>query len=949
MKKRIGCFLLACLLLTGLCPPSGILAEEASAGGSSQGTVSAPEGSYAAYDARYAAVEAGKEPVEAQPAPGTAMRTLEGKACAVSGEEEPLSFTVTLPAEGRYRIVVEYYALEGSINAVERGLLINGASPFSEAEILSFSRMYKDADPYDGGFTYDKQGNELRPTQEEVFGFQECALTGGGSYYDEPFSFYFPAEESTVTFTYIREDFAISRLTLEPEESIPSYAQVQEAYEAAGYTEAAGDAPIKVQAENSYRKSSPSLYPISDRMSAASEPFDPYHILLNTIGSSNWKNNGDWISWQITVPESGLYRIALRERQNLVSGSFVTRRLTIDGELPFAEAANLQFVYDPSWKVEVLGGEDGAYTFYFEAGKTYELRLEAALGDLAEILRDVEESIQNLNLVYRQILVITGASPDPYRDYQLETELAGGLQTLRDEAARLHGVLDRIHAVSNLGGSFTSSIEKMLVRIEAMAEKPKKIPKTFTDFKNCIIGLSSWLYTAAQQTLELDYIALLPGEAEIPRANAGFFESLSANFSLFLSSFVSDYSTMGSGEEGSEVTAWVGTGRDQATIISRLCETEFTQETGIHVDLKLVSVGSLLPAVLAGQGPDVYLTAAVTDPMNYALRGAVRDLAEFSDFSSVASRFTESALTPYTYEGHVYALPETQTFPVLFYRTDILSELGLEVPETWDDVIDMLGVLQRNNMSFALPAYASSSTVLDMTSFATFLYQNGGDFFTEDKTAAAVDSEEGVEAFEQYLNYYTAYSLPHTYDFVTRFRMGEFPIGIADYSVYNTLSVSAPEIAGLWKIAVVPGTRQEDGSVDHTAASTGTCTMMLSSAKDPEAAWSFLKWWSEADTQVSYGRELETVMGVGARYAAANIEALGRMAWSKEELATLTAQRDWTVGIPEVPGGYLKEREISFAVREVILEGANPRESLLDHVKRINEEITKKRKEFGLN
>ena len=90
-------------------------------------------------------------------------------------------------------------------------------------------------------------------------------------------------------------------------------------------------------------------------------------------------------------------------------------------------------------------------------------------------------------------------------------------------------------------------------------------------------------------------------------------------------------------------------------------------------------------------------------------------------------------------------------------------------------------------------------------------------------------------------------------------------------------------------------------------------------------------------------------MGIASRYAAANTDALHSLSWLASELKVLDAQRQWVVGVPEVPGGYLKDREISFAVRAAVRDGDNAREALLDHTKRINEEIDKKRKEFNMN
>lgn len=917
---------------------------------SGNGELSAAADSYSLYAEKYKDVPYGPEQV-LKPAADMTVQEFEGVPCAVDDGESPLTFRFHLDAAARYVIYVEYYTREGKSSNIERSLAINGEIPFSEASLFVLSRMYRDAVPYNNGFEFDERGNELRPTQEEVFGFQETALKSSTGYYNAPFSFYFPAGDNTLTFTCVREGIAISKITLKKAEELPGYREVKAGYDDQGLTAVEGSEPIKIQAENTYRKSTPTIYPISDRTSAASEPLDVNHILLNTIGSTNWKSAGEWLSWKLTVPKTGLYRIALRERQNLVSGNFVTRKLSINGVVPFAEAENLQFVYSPKWQVEVLGDGETEFEFYFVEGEEYELRLEVTLGDLADILRQVQESITNLNYVYRQILIITGPSPDPYRDYNLGTELADCMEILREESARLKSVMAAIEDKAGVKGSFTSSLEKTVVRVDAMVKDPDTIPKKFVDFRNCIVGLGAWIQSAAQQNLELDYIAALPKDAPALRADAGFLENTGMAFMIFFGSFVNDYSTIGNAasEEASAVNVWIATGRDQATIIKQLIDNSFTAGTGIEANLKLVAAGSLLPAVLAGKGPDIYLSSGAADPINYAMRGAVREISSFPDFEEVAGRFYDSALVPYSYGGKTYALPETQSFPVMFYRTDILQELGLEVPDTWDDVIDMLSVLQKNHMTFGLPAYNAGGTALELTSFATLLYQFGGSIFSEDGKKVGFDSEEGIEAFEYWMSFYTVYSLESTYDLSTRFRMGEIPIAIADYGMYNTLSVSAPEIAGLWTFTTVPGTAGGEGEIRRQVAGGGLATMMMTGVRNPENAWEFMKWWSDVDTQVSYGRELESIMGVASRYQASNKDALERMPWTAAETETLSDQWQYVVGIPEVPGGYLKDREISFAVRSVLKQGANARESLLDHIDRINTEITRKRKEFNLD
>jgi ABC-type glycerol-3-phosphate transport system substrate-binding protein len=208
-----------------------------------------------------------------------------------------------------------------------------------------------------------------------------------------------------------------------------------------------------------------------------------------------------------------------------------------------------------------------------------------------------------------------------------------------------------------------------------------------------------------------------------------------------------------------------------------------------------------------------------------------------------------------------------------------------------------------------------------------------------------------MQAFEFWTEFYTNYSFELTITwatFINRFRTGEMPIGISDYNVYNTLMVSAPEIRGKWTFANMPGTRQEDGTIDRSTATSGTAVIMLKTTNVPEAAWEFMKWWTDADTQTAYNRELESIIGTAARHATPNIEAFSRLPWTVEELEILNAQFPWTVGVPEVPGGYYTGRNLENAFRKVVNNNINPRQTFEEYIVMINHEITRKREEFGL-
>jgi ABC-type glycerol-3-phosphate transport system substrate-binding protein len=188
--------------------------------------------------------------------------------------------------------------------------------------------------------------------------------------------------------------------------------------------------------------------------------------------------------------------------------------------------------------------------------------------------------------------------------------------------------------------------------------------------------------------------------------------------------------------------------------------------------------------------------------------------------------------------------------------------------------------------------------------------------------------------------------------FLNRFRSGETPIGIVGYDMYNTLAVSAPEIRGKWDFALLPGTLEYDENgnqyVDHQGAASGMSMMMMGTTKKPYEAWVFMDWFTDADTQVTYAREIEAILGAAARHNTANVAAFTRLAWSESEKEVLMAQWVETVGVPEVAGGYYTGRNLENAFREVVNNNFNPRQILSDYIRTINSEIDRKREEFGL-
>lgn len=883
---------------------------------------------------------------------GAQVQSHEGVQVLHTQETSTVTWKFQVEQAGFYNIAVDYYHEDSRSIDAEREVRINGQLPFQNAAYIAFNRFWANAAP----IRQDNQGNDIRPSQAEVFQMGSIRLMDSTTGYEAaPYKFYFAEGENTLTFIGQNEPLMLRSITLEPVQQTQDYESYYASLSAANAGKQLNtennDWSLMIQGEASTLRSDPSLYAINDRAGSNTYPQSVTKVRLNAIGGNSWRVAGQWIEWEVEVPADGWYNIAIKGRQNYERGKNSSRLLTIDGAVPFRQMEDVGFRYSNAWEMNALGDENGEYCFFLTKG-VHTLRMEVTLGNLGASLSKLEDSVFRLNQLYRQLLVVMGRNPDKYRDYQITATYPDISDAMLLESQRLYQILDEIIEYSGGKSSKTGTILSLARLLEEFAADPDTVIQSkLSAFRDYISAMGTTIQSLSESKLDIDYIVIKETGAIWPEDKETFLGKIGHEIGALAASFFVDYDSVGNvyGDDEDVVEVWILAGRDQSNALKTMIDDDFTANTGIKVNLKLVESGAVLGAVVAGNGPDILLSAAQGEPVNYAMRNAVEDLTQFEDFEEVIGRFAESAYNPYLYDGGVYALPETQTFSVLFYREDILADLGLEVPQTWDDLVNMLPTLQHNNMEIGMPNVMSTGAG-DLSAFYSIMYQKGVPLYN-DAGYANMDQEGAIEAFEYYVRFYTNHDQPKEFTFADRFRSGEMPIGIAGFGLYNTLAVFAPELKGMWSFGLLPGTMREDGTIDHTSFASGSCSMLLKNEDEDvrKNAWEFLKWWSSTEVQTRFGREMESILGAAGRYATANVEAFSSLAWSQKELAVLNAQREQTASNREVPGGYYTARQVVNAVRKVVNDSEVPRETLLDYNQAINDEIAKKRKEFGLD
>lgn len=906
------------------------------------------ENAYRAYKQKYSNFKNAEEDIKLDGGntPYTDKSDTEYNNTSVIGAGESAVYSFSVPGDAAYNIKLCYLLPEGNGNDLTVKLLLDGKLPFTEAEDLTLPRMYKDSD----GKRYDSYGNQYSPEQEEAGEFVTKAFGDITGAENLPYTFYLTAGIHSIAISSENNSFIVAELIIAAPDALKSYSETEKHYGEMGYSAADGQ-PVIIEGESAALKSTRAIVPKSDSTSPVPHPADSKKQVINYIGGSNWKSPGEEVVWKIKVENAGLYRLGITFKQDQTVNGYSYRQLKIDGEVPFYEALNLKFYYGTGWQYcEFADDDKKPYLFYLDKGE-HTLSLTATLSETAELYNELREITSELSDIYLEIAMITGESPDKNRDYDLFKQIDGFNDNLESNRSRLTSLSENAKKLSDgKETSFISAINNMARVLKSMLDNPYTAQNYVTDYYNNYTTLSAWLYDMKSMPLCIDRLYLYPSDSGEKPKMPGFFKKLGFGTERFLISFVSEYSG-GKGSGETDLKIWVNWGRDQAMVLNSLIEESFTPKTGIKVNLELTDA-TLVKGILSGNAPDLSLHLPRTEPVNLAMRGALYDLTRFDDYSEVKKRFGESADIPYIYGGGTYALPDTQSFYIMFYRKDILEKLEIPVPETWDEFLAATAVLQRNNMQSWIPytQITTSATVNTgvggLNLFASILQQFGGEFYNENKTATALENPVALNAFTFWTDMYTKYKLPTTASFYNRFRLGTMPLGIEVYTLYTTLKEAAPEIDGRWGIALVPGTEQ-NGTVNHTVSGAGTGCGIISSSKNKNAAWEFLKWWTSADTQLRYNNNVESVLGAVSRTTTATLEAFENMSWEKKDLEILLKQRENISEIPEVAGSYYVSRAVDQAFWTVINGEEAPKDSLSEWAEIADNEIERKINQYS--
>ena len=862
-------------------------------------------------------------------------------------EGKSATFTVNLDKADKLAIYVDYYILHNGLADSELEIAINGQTV---SERSSLKALWHNATEK---FATDSFGNEIVPTQEKRNEwvrnsplYEYDALTTIAPVYP------FIAGDNTVTLTAITAgEFLLGHLSVQAEKLPDTYAEYSQKHANA----AVGTGNDTVEAEHLYYKNSTSIVP-TYAADVNVTPYQTYTSPLNTI--SGFAMPTQTVCYEISVASSGMYNIAfnyLNDTANRVTFA----KIAIDGETPFRELLRYPFVNSDGYTVETLSDHKTGepYAIYLTEGKHFlSIKIDGSM--VASYLEDLTKSIDELNGIYLDLKKIAGTIQDNNREWNPDTDYPGVVDKLKEINKQLYdlsGVLKKINGAETVNYQAIIYIEATINAIEGLLEKPRYIANNYAQLSE---GSGSIVQTLANARtdiegtlLSLDKIVVYPkgSKANIEQRSGWF--AFWEGVKKFFRSFVTDYSVVSSDDDTIEV--WVARSRQYVDLMQQMMDaSDFTTKTGYKVRFSILAdEGKLILSNAANISPNAVMGISNWLPYEMGIRDLTVDLTQYPDYGEVISRFSTGAMISLIADGKGLALPETQDFYVMYYRKDILSKWGItELPNTWNDVISILPELQRHGANFYIPLSSATSSKSIMTT-APFIYQYGGNLFSEDATRTTISEENSLNAIKLMTELYTLYGLPQQIsNFFDNFRNGSLPIGISTFDTYIRLSMAAPEISGKWGVALSPGVMNEPGVVERWQTGSATSMTLLKSkdSKKDDAGWELLKWWSSADVQTDFMNRLTMLYGKSYIWNSANVEAFGNsVAFATEDKKVILEQWQWMREIPKVPGWYMLERELSNAWNNIVINGQNTRSVIENAVTTIDKELQRKLEEFG--
>ncbi len=872
-----------------------------------------------------------------------------GEACVDLSKSKKATYSVNVSNAGMYHIEFDYIVSENVLNNLTLSVMINGEYQYDEAKTIDVPLLWEDESKE---FILDSYGDESLPTQKRIVEWNKLYLYNNTYLTSEPLYFYFEKGENTIEIINVQDsEIQIKDLKV----TAPTKKLTYDEYLAKIGDKSSPKANILIDAINYISKNS-SYVRLTAYQNASVKPYNPIDKKLNVIDGTAWNKAGQEVTFsidadgkdgRIKVEEDGYYNISLHYL-NTKDQFSVFRTIKIDGEVPFEEFVAYEFKETGSskWRLETL-----PYKVYLTKGE-HTISLKAEKSPMITEFRDIQLLIDHINQFCLEAKKIIGGDVDKNRTWNFTKVIPETESYLKAyDTVIKYTILSLSKYSDEKDNSATIAYLKTAIK---KLRKPLEYPDKLPIYLDTLYSGTGSITQMLGDTIDrLNNCALYLDDINIyndglnEKANAGFFIRAWYSVKTFFASFTTKkYVTK---NDPNALNVWVNRPLTYVDMMQKITDAEFTKKTGIKVKISIMpDSNKLILANAAGKTPNVALGLASYMPFDFAIRGAIVNLAELDGFWEYASQFASGSFVSSILEDGVYGMPETLDFNALIYRKDVFNKYNLEIPDNWDEVIPLLSKLQSYDMNFYFPTSGGSSLKW-FHQTTPFIYQYGGSIYSADGLSTTIDNEAAYKGIKLLGDLYTTYSLPaQVVSFYNDFRYNKLPVGITDFATYLTLKNAAPELIGQWGLSLYPGVVDDNDVTQRWFVGAGQSGIIFKgSEKSVNESWEFMKWWMSTETQTNFAFSLQATYGPTYVWLSANLNAVKNSAIEAEDKKIILEMISWIIDTPRTPGQYMLERGLSDIWNKMAISGVSARIAIDNQVLKINREITKKMVEFG--
>ena len=313
------------------------------------------------------------------------------------------------------------------------------------------------------------------------------------------------------------------------------------------------------------------------------------------------------------------------------------------------------------------------------------------------------------------------------------------------------------------------------------------------------------------------------------------------------------------GELSGEITFWHSfTQGARMEAIQAAADQFMADNPGVTINIETMAWGDFNTkwnaGITTGDLPDIstaqntgevveMLNAGVLAPMDATIDAIGRDL------------FSENALADMSMDGATYGIPYYSHAQVMWYRTDLLEQAGLEVPTTWDEFYDAAVALTNPDEGLYGCAVSCSPNDLLCTRYLNYYVRSGGGSLLNDDLTANLTSDLAIEGINYWVNMYKNCSPAETINYTVNDHATLYYQGTTAFDFNSGFQISGVESNRpdlLEYVSCAPLPMMAEGDPYYSAEATHIPLVTWANSEHPEICQAFIEYLYQEDNYLDF-------------------------------------------------------------------------------------------------